>query len=128
MHNKKMINKIMHFLVHNGFIVTVAVMGLVHATLLAVMWAGGVMPLVNLNILSVVVYLFCVLFCRFGHIMPVYVSIFLEVTVYAVISVYFVGWECASCCFLCSIVPIIIFYLTCQKHIISGITAGAVKG
>ncbi len=27
-----------------------------------------------------------------------------------------------------SIIPIVIFYLTCQKHIISGITAGAVKG
>jgi len=27
-----------------------------------------------------------------------------------------------------SIIPIIIFYITCQKHIISGITAGAVKG
>ena len=27
-----------------------------------------------------------------------------------------------------SIVPIIIFYLTCQKHIIAGIAAGAVKG
>ena len=27
-----------------------------------------------------------------------------------------------------SIIPIIVFYLTCQKHIIAGITAGAVKG
>ena len=27
-----------------------------------------------------------------------------------------------------SIIPIIIFYLSCQKHIISGVTAGAVKG
>ena len=27
-----------------------------------------------------------------------------------------------------SIIPIVVFYLTCQKHIISGITAGAVKG
>ena len=27
-----------------------------------------------------------------------------------------------------SIIPIVAFYLTCQKHIISGITAGAVKG
>ena len=27
-----------------------------------------------------------------------------------------------------SIIPIVIFYLTCQKHIISGITAGAVQG
>ena len=27
-----------------------------------------------------------------------------------------------------AIIPIVIFYLTCQKHIIAGITAGAVKG
>ena len=27
-----------------------------------------------------------------------------------------------------SIIPIIIFYLTCQKHIIKGVLAGAVKG
>lgn len=27
-----------------------------------------------------------------------------------------------------SIIPIIVFYLSCQKHIISGVTAGAVKG
>lgn len=27
-----------------------------------------------------------------------------------------------------SIIPIIIFYLTCQKHIVSGVMAGAVKG
>lgn len=29
---------------------------------------------------------------------------------------------------LLSIVPVIIFYLTCQKHIIAGVAAGAVKG
>ena len=27
-----------------------------------------------------------------------------------------------------AIIPIVIFYLTCQKHIIAGVTAGAVKG
>ena len=27
-----------------------------------------------------------------------------------------------------SIVPVIIFYLCCQKHIIKGVAAGAVKG
>jgi len=27
-----------------------------------------------------------------------------------------------------AIIPIIIFYLTCQKHIIEGVAAGAVKG
>ena len=29
---------------------------------------------------------------------------------------------------LLSIIPVIIFYLTCQKHIIKGVAAGAVKG
>ena len=27
-----------------------------------------------------------------------------------------------------SIIPVIVFYLTCQKHIIKGVAAGAVKG
>ena len=29
---------------------------------------------------------------------------------------------------LLSILPVIIFYLCCQKHIIKGVAAGAVKG
>ena len=29
---------------------------------------------------------------------------------------------------LLSIIPVIVFYLTCQKHIIKGVAAGAVKG
>ena len=29
---------------------------------------------------------------------------------------------------LLAIIPVIIFYLTCQKHIIKGVAAGAVKG
>ena len=29
---------------------------------------------------------------------------------------------------LLSIVPVIVFYLSCQKHIIKGVAAGAVKG
>ena len=29
---------------------------------------------------------------------------------------------------LTSIIPVIVFYLTCQKHIIKGVAAGAVKG
>ena len=27
-----------------------------------------------------------------------------------------------------SLIPIVIFYLSCQKHIIKGVAAGAVKG
>ena len=29
---------------------------------------------------------------------------------------------------LLSIIPVIVFYLLCQKHIIKGVAAGAVKG
>ena len=29
---------------------------------------------------------------------------------------------------LLSIIPVIVFYLTCQKYIIKGVAAGAVKG
>jgi raffinose/stachyose/melibiose transport system permease protein len=29
---------------------------------------------------------------------------------------------------LLSIIPVIAFYLSCQKHIIKGVAAGAVKG
>ena len=103
-------NKTIHLLVHNSFLFTVAVMCLVHATLLVIMWCANVMPLVQFNILSVVVYLFCILLCKFGHIMPVYVSILLEVTVYAAVSTHLIGWNGGSYCFLCSIVPIIIYF------------------
>ncbi len=100
----------MHFLVHNGFSFTVAVMCLVHATLLLIMWADGITPLVRLNILSVVVYALCFLLIRRGHVMPVYLSIILEVTVYTIISTHYIGFRCATYCFLFSIVPIIIYF------------------
>ena len=29
---------------------------------------------------------------------------------------------------LMSIIPVIVFYLACQKHIIKGVAAGAIKG
>jgi len=31
-------------------------------------------------------------------------------------------------CLIMAVVPVIVLYLFCQKHIIKGITAGAVKG
>ncbi|MBQ7557486.1 MAG: GGDEF domain-containing protein [Lachnospiraceae bacterium] len=108
----QIIDQTMHFLVHNGFMVTAGVMCLVHATLLFMMLAFGVTPLVQFNILSVTVYAFCFLLCRFGHIMPVYVSIILEVTCYTVISTYYLGLRCGTYCFLFSIVPIIIYFGT----------------
>ena len=106
------INRTMHFLVHNGFLFTVGVMGLVHIALLFIMWASGITPLVQLNILSIVVYIFCVILCRIGYIMPVYISILMEVTVYTVISTYYLGFRCGTYCFLFSIVPIIIYFGT----------------
>ena len=105
-----LIEDTMHFLVHNSFLFTVAIMCLVHAILLGITWYGRVMPLAYFNILSVVVYLFCILLCSLGMIMPVYISIILEVSVYAAISVHFMGWACASYNFLFSIVPIIIYF------------------
>ncbi|MBR3525654.1 MAG: GGDEF domain-containing protein [Lachnospiraceae bacterium] len=103
------IEKILHFLVHNSFMVTVVVMCLVHAALLGIMLAAGVGPLISYNILSVIVYLFCIILCKFGHIMPVYISILLEVSIFTVVAVLYIGWDCAPSCYLCSIVPIILY-------------------
>ncbi|MCR5252048.1 MAG: GGDEF domain-containing protein [Lachnospiraceae bacterium] len=100
----------MHFLVHNSNLVTVAVMGMVHAALLFIMWAAGVMPLVQFNLLSVIIYIFCMALCRSGFVMPVFISIIAEVTAYTVISTHYVGLRCGTYCFLFSIVPIIIYF------------------
>ena len=112
MKERGIINKILHFLVHNSNFVTVAVMCAVHVVLLFMMMAAGVIPLVEFNILSVVVYLFCVFLCKAGYLMPVYISICVEVSTYTVLSTYFLGLRCGTYCFLFSIVPIII-YLGC---------------
>lgn len=106
----ELFDKTMHFLVHNGFLFTVTIVGLVHVVLLIMMWSAGVMPLFQFNILSVVVYIFCILLCKFGHILPVYVSIILEVTAYTVISTYYLGLRSGTYCYLFSIVPIIIYF------------------
>ncbi len=100
----------MHFLVHNSFLFTIAIMGLVHLTLLAVMAYAKVMPLFYFNILSVVVYLFCIILCKLGQILPVYFSLIIEVAIYAATTVYFIGWDSGAYCFLISIVPIIIYF------------------
>ena len=110
MKDRLSIDKIMHVLVHNSFLVTVIVMCFVHAGLLGIMLYGGVRPLVYFNIVSVIIYFFCILLCRVGHIMPVYVSILLEVSIYSSVSVRFVGWESGGWCFLFSIVPIILYF------------------
>lgn len=100
----------MHFLVHNSFLFTAGVMGLVHMSLLVLVWIADVPPLVQFNILSVVVYVFCFLLCKSERIMPVYVSIILEVTVYTIVSTYYIGYRCGTYCFLFAIVPIILYF------------------
>ena len=110
MKDKNIIDKTMHFLVHNSFMFTIVIMCLVHLTLLALMYFEKVTPLVQVNIMSVIVYLFCIVLSRFGHIMPVYVSLILEVSVYVIASCHYIGWKCGSVCFLCAIVPIIIYF------------------
>ena len=98
------------FIVKNAPNITVGVMGFVHAVLLIIFLFTGVTPLVMFSILSVVVYTFCYILCKFGHFMPVYISIILEVTFYTVISTYFIGLRSGSYCFLFSIIPIIIYF------------------
>ncbi len=110
MKNKGTVDKILHFLVHNSFLFTVEIMCIVHASLLVVMLFAHVIPLVFFNVLSVIVYLFCIMLCKVGHIMPVYISILLEVIAYAITAVYFIGWSSGSYDFLFSIVPIIIYF------------------
>ena len=68
----------MRFLVNNAFTFTVGVMGLVHVVLMIIFWIAGVIPLAQFNFFSVVVYAFCFVLCRFGHLLPVYVSIILS--------------------------------------------------
>ena len=104
------LDKMMRFFVKNTFEITAGVMGLVHGGLMLIFLVADVIPLAMFNVLSVVVYLFCFILCRVGHIMPVYVSIVLEVTFYTVISTYFVGLRCGTYCFLFSIIPIIIYF------------------
>ena len=37
-------------------------------------------------------------------------------------------WGATMALIFLGIVPVVIFYLLCQKHIIKGVAAGAVKG
>jgi diguanylate cyclase (GGDEF)-like protein len=110
--NRKMVmvDKVLHFFGSNAYSFTVGAMGFVHAVLLAIFWIAGVEQLVQFNFLSVIIYAFCFILCRTGHILPVYVSVILEVTAYSVVSTYFVGLRCGTYCFLFSIIPIIIYF------------------
>ena len=100
----------MGFLVKNAYSFTVGVMCLVHAALLVIFWTADVTPLVMFNTISVIVYIFCFILCRFGIIYPAYISVILEVTIYTVVSTYFVGLRCGTFFFLFSIIPIIIYF------------------
>ncbi len=108
--NTSLVYRTLHFFTHNAFTITVGVMAFVHAVLLLIFLIAGVMPLVQFNFFSVVVYIFCIILCKFGHILPVYASIILEVTIYTVVSTYYVGLRCGTYCFLFSIIPIIIYF------------------
>ena len=105
-----LVSRTLRYLVNNAFSFTVGVMGAVHAVLLIIFWIAGVMPLVLFNVFSVIIYTFCYILCRVNYILPVYVSIILEVTIYSVVSTYYVGLRCGTYCFLFSIVPIIIYF------------------
>ncbi len=110
MMNKSVFDRMLHFLVHNSNFATVVVMGFVHLILLIFMWGAGVTPLVQFNIVSVIVYLFCSILCSVGFMLPVFISIILEVTAYTVTSTYFIGLRCGTYCFLFAIVPITIYF------------------
>ena len=73
--------RVLRFFVNNAFSFTVGVMGAVHAVLLVIFWIAGVMPLVLFNVFSVIIYTFCYILCRIDYILPVYISIILEVTI-----------------------------------------------
>ena len=110
MKSREILGKVLHFMVNNTFIFTVAIMCLVHVVLLMITWYAGVIPLTLFNILSVIIYLSCVYLCKQDHIMPVYMSIIIEVSIYSTVAVYYIGWESGSYNFLFSIVPIIIYF------------------
>ncbi len=100
----------MQVLVRNAYAFTVGVMCLVHSVLFALFLASGVIPLVIYNVVSVAIYLLCFFLCKFERILPVYAIIILEVTVYTVVSSYYIGLRCGTYCFLFSIIPIIIYF------------------
>ena len=107
---KKLFRDLLHLLIHNSFPATVLVMGVVHFALLLITLAAGAVPLTIINSISVITYIVCFLFCRVDYILPVYWLILIEVTVYAVLSTYYIGYGGVSHFFLFSIVPIIIYF------------------
>ena len=106
---KKLFRNLLHILVHDNFPFTVLVMALIHAALLLITLAAGATPLSIINIGSVLTYVVCVFLCRADYLLPVYWAILIEVSTYAIVSIYFIGLGGGSHYFLFSIVPIIIY-------------------
>ena len=106
----KIIQGILHFLIHSSFLFTVCVMGTVHVVLLVTMYLTQVMPLVYFNMVSIIIYTFCILSVAQGHVLQAYIALTMEVMSYSFVSTYYTGWDCGSCFYLCSIVPIIIYF------------------
>lgn len=52
----------------------------------------------------------------------------LTITIYSFFSSFTNRWDYALAALSLSIIPITVFYIIMQKHIVSGVTAGAVKG
>ena len=89
--DSRLLDRTMQILVRNAFEFTVVVMALVHALLFVVFLTSEVMPLVTYNLFSVVIYIACFFLCKTRHILAVYAAIILEVTIYSVVSSYYVG-------------------------------------
>ena len=104
------LEKTLRFLMHNSFLFTVSVMGLVHLVLLGITYFAGIYSLARFNVVSVIIYIFCMILGKSGNIAPAYVSLILEVSVYSSYAVYYIGWNSGSYGFLFSIVPIIIYF------------------
>ena len=52
----------------------------------------------------------------------------LPLRTYLFFGAYTKKWNLGSAALVMAIIPVIIFYILCQKHIIKGVTEGAVKG
>ena len=106
----KLYDDFMHFVVHNMFLFTVIAICATHVVLLILMSIGNVGPLIYLNVLNIIVDIFCIILCIHGHAIPVYVSIVLEISLYVIISNYILGWNNFSYCFLYCILPATIYF------------------
>lgn len=109
---------IMTFFVHNGFLITVIDMFFTHAALLLIYYLADIPPMISFNIVSVAIYLFCILMYKYEHHILIYFCILLEVSTYAIFGTYYVGWQSGTVFFLCAIVPVIIYfgYILLKKY------------